>query len=87
MAQDPRALLAQADKTLSGASSGFSLFGGKQEKLEKAAEGYIAAANAFRIQKENGQAGACFEKAAKIQKDRLNEPDVCWNKSALCLKC
>lgn len=77
MAQDPRALLAQADKTLASASSGFSFFGGKQDKLEQAAEKYIAAANAFRLQKETGQAGACFEKAAKVQKDRLNEPDVC----------
>lgn len=40
MAQDPRALLQQAQKAESGASGGFSFFGGKQDKLEKAAELY-----------------------------------------------
>ena len=35
------------------ASGGFSLFGGKAEKWEAAADQYIAAANAFRMQKQS----------------------------------
>lgn len=41
----------QADKALSGASGGFSLFGGRTEKYENAADLYTQAANAFRVQK------------------------------------
>jgi hypothetical protein len=35
------------------ASGGFSLFGGKAEKWEAAADQYISAANAFRMQKQS----------------------------------
>lgn len=41
----------QADKALSGASGGFSWFGGRAEKYENAADLYTQAANAFRVQK------------------------------------
>lgn len=41
----------QADKALSGASGGFSWFGGRSEKYENAADLYTQAANAFRVQK------------------------------------
>ena len=41
----------QAEKTLAGASSGFSFFGGRTEKYENAADFYTQAANAFRVQK------------------------------------
>lgn len=41
----------QADKALSGASSGFSLFGGRSEKYENATDLYVQAANAFRVQR------------------------------------
>lgn len=75
MAGDPRALLRQADKTLQGASGGFSFFGGRSDKYEKAAEEYIAAANAFRMQKQGKEAGSAFEKAAQVQLDQLKEPD------------
>ncbi|KAJ5495964.1 Tetratricopeptide-like helical [Penicillium diatomitis] len=51
MAQDPRALLQKADKALSGASGGFSWFGGRAEKYENAADLFTQAANAFRVQK------------------------------------
>lgn len=69
MASDPRALLqkvfgmprhprcwlthTQAEKAASGASSGFSLFGGRSEKWENAVELYTQAANAFRMQKQS----------------------------------
>lgn len=42
---------AQAEKTLSSASGGFRFFGGgKEEKYQEAADLYIQAANAFRMQ-------------------------------------
>ncbi|TQS36617.1 hypothetical protein Golomagni_02926 [Golovinomyces magnicellulatus] len=91
MTQDPRALLQQAEKAVAGATSGFSLFGGKQEKWENAADLYTRAANAFRMQKQspnsspfsffgiNKEAGEAFEKCAAIQTDKLNEPDDAAN--------
>ncbi|KAH6683089.1 soluble NSF attachment protein [Halenospora varia] len=79
MAQDPRALLQKAEKAVAGASGGFSLFGGRQEKWENAAELYNQAANAFRMSKQNKEAGQAFEKAADIQTNRLNEPDDAAN--------
>ncbi|KAJ5720460.1 vesicular-fusion protein sec17 [Penicillium malachiteum] len=75
MAQDPRALLQKADKALSGASGGFSWFGGRTEKYESAADLFTQAANAFRVQKLNKEAGQAFERAAAIQTQNLNEPD------------
>jgi alpha-soluble NSF attachment protein len=75
MAGDPRALLRQAETSLQKASGGFSFFGGKQEKYEAAAEQFIAAANAFRMQKMGKEAGEAFEKAASVQRQHLNEPD------------
>ncbi|BDD60798.1 hypothetical protein MPDQ_002701 [Monascus purpureus] len=79
MGQDPRVLLQKADKALSGASSGFSFFGGRAEKYENAADLYTQAANAFRVQKMNKEAGLAFEKAATIQNQNLNEPDDAAN--------
>ncbi|KAI7274326.1 TPR-like protein [Hortaea werneckii] len=79
MAQDPRALLQKADKQAASASSGFSLFGGRAEKYEAAAELYIQAANAFRLQKSSKEAGQCFEKAASLQTNQLKEPDDAAN--------
>ncbi|EPS33765.1 hypothetical protein PDE_08727 [Penicillium oxalicum 114-2] len=79
MAQDPRALLQKADKALAGASGGFSWFGGRTEKYENAADLFTQAANAFRVQKMNKEAGQAFEKAAAIQTQNLNEPDDAAN--------
>ncbi|KAF7133974.1 hypothetical protein CNMCM5793_005500 [Aspergillus hiratsukae] len=79
MAQDPRVLLQKADKALQGASSGLSFFGGRTEKYENAADLYTQAANAFRVQKQNKEAGLAFEKAASIQTQNLNEPDDAAN--------
>ncbi|KAL1850898.1 vesicular-fusion protein S17 [Paecilomyces lecythidis] len=79
MGQDPRVLLQKADKALQGASGGFSLFGGRTEKYESAADLYTQAANAFRAQKQNKEAGLAFEKAAAIQTQNLNEPDDAAN--------
>ncbi|KAI0124881.1 alpha-soluble NSF attachment protein [Xylariales sp. AK1849] len=73
MAGDPRALLQKADKALSGASGGFSFFGGREEKYQDAADQYIQAANAFRMQKMNREAGQAFEKAAQVQTVNLKE--------------
>ncbi|TLD28398.1 hypothetical protein PspLS_03126 [Pyricularia sp. CBS 133598] len=79
MAEDPRALLQKADKALASASGGFSFFGGKEEKLQTAADYYIQAANAFKMQKSEREAGQTFEKAAQIQNGKLNEPDDAAN--------
>ncbi|KAE8376435.1 soluble NSF attachment protein [Aspergillus bertholletiae] len=79
MAQDPRVLLQKADKALQGAGSGFSFFGGRSEKYENAADLYTQAGNAFRVQKQNKEAGLAFEKAASIQTQHLNEPDDAAN--------
>lgn len=46
-------LLQKADKAAQGAGGGFSLFGGRQEKWENAADLYTQAANAFRVQKQS----------------------------------
>ncbi|EME48651.1 hypothetical protein DOTSEDRAFT_67628 [Dothistroma septosporum NZE10] len=79
MAQDPRALLQKAEKAAASASGGFSLFGGKTEKLENAVELYTQAANAFRMQKSGKEAGQAFERAAEIQSGKLSEPDDAAN--------
>ncbi|KAK2752181.1 vesicular-fusion protein S17 [Onygenales sp. PD_40] len=79
MAQDPRVLLQKADKALQGASGGFSLFGGRTEKYENAADLYTQAANAFRAQRMNKEAGEAFEKAAGVFTRNLNEPDDAAN--------
>ncbi|RYP93720.1 hypothetical protein DL770_000092 [Monosporascus sp. CRB-9-2] len=79
MSGDPRALLQKADKTLASAGSGFSFFGGRDEKYQNAADLYIEAANAFRMQKMNREAGQAFEKAATVQTDNLKEPDDAAN--------
>ncbi|RYP69476.1 hypothetical protein DL771_006128 [Monosporascus sp. 5C6A] len=79
MSGDPRALLQKADKTLASAGSGFSFFGGRDEKYQNAADLYIEAANAFRMQKMNREAGQAFEKAAAVQTDSLKEPDDAAN--------
>ncbi|KAI0163186.1 hypothetical protein LQW54_011204 [Pestalotiopsis sp. IQ-011] len=79
MAGDPRALLQKADKALSSASGGFSFFGGREEKYMTAADTYIEAANAFRVQKMNREAGQAFEKAANVQINNLKEPDDAAN--------
>ncbi|KAG5289258.1 vesicular-fusion protein sec17 [Histoplasma ohiense] len=79
MAQDPRILLQKADKALQSASGGFSLFGGRTEKYENAADLYSQAANAFRAQKMNKEAGMAFEKAATVFTTNLNEPDDAAN--------
>ncbi|KAL1984948.1 hypothetical protein VTN96DRAFT_8504 [Rasamsonia emersonii] len=79
MGQDPRVLLQKADKALQSASGGFSLFGGRTEKYENAADLYTQAANAFRVQKLNKEAGLALEKAAAIQSKNLNEPDDAAN--------
>ncbi|KAI5928295.1 alpha-soluble NSF attachment protein [Camillea tinctor] len=79
MAGDPRALLSKADKLVSSAASGFSLFGGREDKYMTAADTYIEAANAFRVQKMNREAGQAFEKAADVQTRHLKEPDDAAN--------
>jgi len=79
MAQDPRALLQKADKAASSAGGGFSLFGGREEKWQNAADLYIQAANAFRMQNQNKEAGQAFERAAAIQTNQLKEPDDAAN--------
>ncbi|KAK2742828.1 vesicular-fusion protein S17 [Myotisia sp. PD_48] len=82
MAEDPRALLQKADKTLQGASGGFSFFSNKTEKFENAADLYTQAANGFRVQKMDREAGKAFERAAAVHANNLNEPDDAANSLA-----
>ena len=51
LGQPLKLLGAQAKKTLQSASGGFSFFSNKEEKLQNAAELYIQAANAYRLEK------------------------------------
>lgn len=69
----------QADKAAASAGGGFSFFGGRTEKYENAVELYTQAANAFRMQKAGKEAGQCFERAAAMQSEKLNEPDDAAN--------
>ena len=62
MAPDPVRLLAQADQAYSSAGSGFSWFGSKTEKFENAADLYIKAGAAFRVNREYQKAGLAYEK-------------------------
>jgi alpha-soluble NSF attachment protein len=43
----------QAQKALSGASGGFSFFGGREEKYQNAADLFTQAANAFKMQQQS----------------------------------
>ncbi|KAK4186590.1 putative vesicular-fusion protein sec17 [Podospora australis] len=80
MALDPQALEEKAKKSLQSASGGFSFFGGgKEDKLQTAADLFVQAGNAYKLAKQNRQAGAAFEQAAKIHRDKLNEPDDAAN--------
>ncbi|BFZ59248.1 vesicular-fusion protein S17 [Saitoella coloradoensis] len=69
---DAQALLqknVQADKkAASGGGGGFSrFFGGGTTNYEDAAELYVQAANAFKLQRMSKEAGQAFEKAAAMQ--------------------
>ena len=64
MSQDPVQLLSQADKAYSSAGSGFSFFGSKTEKFENAAELYIKAGGAYRLQQAGREAGMAYEKVS-----------------------
>ena len=80
MALDPRSLVQKADRTLQSVGGGFSFFSsGKEDKYQSAADLYVQAGNAFKLEKLNKEAGAVFEKAASIHRDKLNEPDDAAN--------
>ncbi|QPG94576.1 hypothetical protein C2857_006413 [Epichloe festucae Fl1] len=79
MSQDPRALLQKAEKTLSSAGSGFSFFGGREDKYQNAADLFTQAGNAFKMQNQNVEAGKAFEQAAHVQTSKLDEPDDAAN--------
>ncbi|ODA81662.1 hypothetical protein RJ55_00164 [Drechmeria coniospora] len=79
MSQDPQALLQKAEQALRGAGGGFSFFGGREEKYQNAADLFTQAANAFKMQKQNVDAGKAFEQAAQIQTNKLNELDDAAN--------
>ncbi|KAJ5387547.1 vesicular-fusion protein sec17 [Penicillium cosmopolitanum] len=75
MSHDPRVLLQKADKALSSAGGGWSLFGGRQEKYENAIDLYKEAGNAFRAQDMDKEAGMAYEKAASIEENKpIEEP-------------
>jgi len=75
---DPRSLLKKAEDKAASARGGFSFFGGKQEKLEAAAEMFVQAANAFRVQNQLKEGAAAYERAADIQRE-IGEPDDAAN--------
>ncbi|VUC22079.1 unnamed protein product [Clonostachys rosea] len=79
MSQDPRALLQKAQKQLQDAGKGFSFFGGREEKYQNAADAFVEAANAFRMQSQSIEAGKAFEQAAEVFINNLNEPDDAAN--------
>lgn len=79
MSQDPRALLQKAEKTLQSAGSGFSFFGGREDKYQNAADLFTQAGNAFKMQNQYVEAGKAFEQAAQVQTSKLNESDDAAN--------
>ncbi len=62
MPQDPVQLLSQADKAYASAGSGWSFFGSRTDKFENAAELYIKAGGAYRLQQAGREAGMAYEK-------------------------
>ncbi|EGS23212.1 vesicular-fusion protein sec17-like protein [Thermochaetoides thermophila DSM 1495] len=78
MALDPRALEEKARKTLQSAS-GWSFFSNKEDKYQTAADLYTQAANAYRLENRNQEAGEAFIAAANIYREKLNEPDDAAN--------
>ncbi|KAL2116956.1 hypothetical protein VTJ04DRAFT_9124 [Mycothermus thermophilus] len=79
MSLDPRALEEKAKKALQSAAGGWGFFSNKEEKYQNAADYYVQAANAYRLEKLNKEAGQAFEAAAAIHRDKLNEPDDAAN--------
>ncbi|EGU76160.1 soluble NSF attachment protein [Fusarium oxysporum f. sp. albedinis] len=75
--QDVQIVMAQ--KQLQSAGGGFSFFGGREEKYQEAADLFTQAANAFKMQQQNLEAGKAFEQAAQVQTDKLKEPDDAAN--------
>ncbi|CAF3492248.1 unnamed protein product, partial [Fusarium graminearum] len=69
----------QAQKQLQSAGGGFSFFGGREDKYQEAADLFTQAANAFKMQQQNLEAGKAFEQAAQVQTDKLKEPDDAAN--------
>lgn len=77
--------LPQAIKQEKSASGGFSFFGGRTDKYERAVEMYRTAANAYRVKLTQlddpesislavEQGGSCLEAAARICTENLEEP-------------
>ncbi|CCJ29730.1 unnamed protein product [Pneumocystis jirovecii] len=73
---DPRLLLEKANKKSASHGGFLSLFGGNN--YGEAAELYLAAANAFRLQKQGREAGEALEKAASMQL-KIDEKDEAAN--------
>ena len=66
---DPQSLIAQAEKKASSSGGFFSMIMGSSSfQLEDAADLYIQAGNAFRLNKDSKSAGKAFEKAAELRK-------------------
>lgn len=77
MSADPNELIRQAEKLSTPQSKLASFFsGGNSSRLEEAAERYIQAANAFRVQKDGRSAGQTFEKAAACQEQTEVKEDA-----------
>ncbi|KAL6871124.1 vesicle fusion protein [Trichoderma novae-zelandiae] len=71
--EDPQALIQQAEKLVSKGSSGWSLFGGSDEKLWDAARLFKEAAQAYERQGQNIEAGKTHERAAEVREKNLKE--------------
>lgn len=64
---------------MKGASGGFSLFGGRQDKYEQASDLYIQAANAFRLQKQSMRLTLYLTRA-------IHNPPAQHTNSLICLQ-
>lgn len=86
--EDPAHLVSKADKKAASNNSFLSamsaIFG--TNKYDDAIDLYQQAANAFRLQKQNKEAGETFEKAAKLQL-KTDEQDDAPNMLVEAYKC
>ncbi|KAL6826816.1 soluble NSF attachment protein [Trichoderma sp. SZMC 28015] len=70
---NPEALIQQAEKLTAKGKSGWSFFGGSEEKYEQAATCYRQAAQAYEVNGNFLDAAATYIKAADIQANHLSD--------------
>ncbi|KAJ4859153.1 soluble NSF attachment protein, SNAP domain-containing protein [Trichoderma breve] len=70
---NPEALIQQAEKLVAKGKSGWSFFGGSEERYEQAATCYRQAAEAYELRSNFLDAAATYVKAAEIQEKNLSD--------------